>query len=102
MVKTIFINGVMVMLAPVLVPVSLTLQLWHSLPTFRQVRRAVPTSLRDVRRLPSSVWNSIPSVGQVLNWIGRLLQAMVHDYLAHFSTQGLGQLGQPAQQPLQR
>lgn len=33
LVKTIFMNGVMVMLAPVLAPISLAIQLWNSLPS---------------------------------------------------------------------
>lgn len=89
LVKTIFMNGVLVMLAPVLAPLSLAVQLWNSLPTWRQVRRAVPTSFGDVRRVPRSVWNSIPSVGQVVNMLVRLVQAAVRDYMAHFSTQGI-------------
>lgn len=89
LVKTIFMNGVMVMLAPVLAPISLAIQLWNSLPTWRQVRRSVPTSFGEVRRMPRSVWNSIPSVGQVVNMLVRLVQAAARDYMAHFSTQGI-------------
>ena len=98
LVKTIFMNGVMVMLAPILAPLSLAVQLWNSLPTWRQVRRSVPTSSAEVRRLPRSVWNSIPSLGQIVNMLVGLVQAAVRDYMNHFSAQGIAN---SARQPVQ-
>lgn len=79
------------MLLPVLAPISLAVQLWNSLPSFRQVRNAIPRSFGDLCRIPSAIWNSIPSLNQLLNMLVNLIRAMVRDYTTRLSPQVTGQ-----------
>lgn len=90
LVRAIFVNGLMAMLAPVLVPISLAIQLWNALPSFRQVKRAVPRSFGEVKRIPYSVWRSIPSGRQLLDMLLRFIQTLLRDCLTRH-TQELAQ-----------
>lgn len=90
LVRTIFVNGVMVMLAPFLVPISLAIQLWNSLPSFRQVKKSIPRSFSEVKRIPYSIWHSIPSAGELGNMLLRLIQTLVRDCLQRYTTQDIG------------
>lgn len=89
LVRAIFMNGVMVMLAPFLVPISLAIQLWNSLPSFRQVKKSIPRSFGEVKRIPYSIWHSIPTAGEVGNMLLSLLQTLVRDCLQRYSTQDM-------------
>ncbi len=91
LVVAIFVNGVMTILWPVVAPIMLAVQLWNSLPSFRQVCRAVPTRLSDIPT-PRRVWNSIPSVCQVVNAIVNAVRAQFNDYMAHMNPAALGSI----------
>lgn len=79
LIRAIFVNGLMVMLAPVLTPISLAIQLWNALPSFRQVKRSIPRNFSEVKRIPYSIWNSIPSFGELMGMLLRLVQTLLRD-----------------------
>lgn len=86
--KTIVVTGVLTILWPIIAPITLAIQLWNSLPSYRQVRRATPTSVGDVRRsVPSlrQVWNSIPSLRQILNALMNLVRVQATEYAAQIN-----------------
>ncbi|KAG0567923.1 hypothetical protein M758_7G169500 [Ceratodon purpureus] len=96
LVRTIFVNGLMVMLAPVLAPISLAIQLWNSLPTWRQVKRSLPRSFGEVKRIPYQIWRSVPSFRQLMDMLLRLVQTLLRDCMTRHTQEISQSTRQPA------